>query len=322
LGNPYPSAIDWDNVTGWSGKANVQGSAVYVYDPLKGGTGAFRFWTGVTGDLSGGVIAPGQGFWVQLTGSPTFGILEAAKVTSSSTFYRIKEEEVNDLMVTVSGQDFEDNAFVQILDGASEGFDFADVSKLMNPRGASFSFIAGEKKVALQAVGKLSENPLYIPIKLDSLKPGVYSFTFQQRGEFKGVPLYVSDRVTGSVQALEDAGWSFVVNEKNIEQSANRFTLIIGRVNIVTSIVEEVSNNFTVYPNPVVSSMKVAYLGGNDTPQVEVINNLGSVIAPVAMNKSDGIWGGEIDMSNQSGGVYFVRLKCNGAVKVLKFVKK
>ena len=85
-GNPYYSTIDWDDVT----KNNVEGT-VYVYNNAKSGGAGYINWNGSSGDLTNGLIAPFQGFWVQATssGSGSIQVQTADKATSAGTFYRM-----------------------------------------------------------------------------------------------------------------------------------------------------------------------------------------------------------------------------------------
>jgi len=85
-GNPYYTTIDWDDVT----KTNVEGT-VYVYNDAKSGGAGYINWNGSSGDLTNGLIAPFQGFWVQATssGSGTIQVQTADKATSAGTFYRM-----------------------------------------------------------------------------------------------------------------------------------------------------------------------------------------------------------------------------------------
>ena len=79
-GNPYYSTIDWDGVT----KNNVT-NVVSVWDDA---SSAYKQWNGVSGTLTGGLIAPFQGFWVQATGSGNGSIVisSSSKTVSAGTF--------------------------------------------------------------------------------------------------------------------------------------------------------------------------------------------------------------------------------------------
>ncbi|MDP7126243.1 MAG: lamin tail domain-containing protein, partial [Candidatus Marinimicrobia bacterium] len=81
VGNPYASTIGWDDVT----RTNVATSA-YVWDDANS---QYNAWNGSAGDLTNGLIAPYQGFWVQASGGTGSVTIETAdKSSSAGTFYK------------------------------------------------------------------------------------------------------------------------------------------------------------------------------------------------------------------------------------------
>lgn len=63
VGNPYGATIDWDS-PGFT-KTNLS-QVIYVWDSnAGGGAGVYRTYNGTAGDLTNGLVAPWQGFWVQ-----------------------------------------------------------------------------------------------------------------------------------------------------------------------------------------------------------------------------------------------------------------
>jgi hypothetical protein len=96
-GNPFAATISHANLS-FTGFNNV----VYVYDhtytpnpfvdpdqnaeDIEGG---FRAFNGTSGGLTGGLIAPFQGFWVEADGGTSFNIAASAKSTSGNgTFFK------------------------------------------------------------------------------------------------------------------------------------------------------------------------------------------------------------------------------------------
>ncbi|MEM6784560.1 MAG: hypothetical protein AAF624_12590, partial [Bacteroidota bacterium] len=63
LGNVFAEPLDWDAVRANGGFDNVE-ATVYVWDPA---SNAYRTYNGSSGDLIGGQIAGGQGFFVKAT---------------------------------------------------------------------------------------------------------------------------------------------------------------------------------------------------------------------------------------------------------------
>lgn len=135
LGNPFPSAIDWNADTSWN-RTNVGGWAV-VYDD-----GAFRGWNPfLTGSLrsyngkTDGIIPATQGFWVRaFQDMASLTIPQSQRIHNAQVFYK-DAMEVDDvhLRLLVSANGFEDEAVIIFKEGASEGFDgLFDLEKMYN----------------------------------------------------------------------------------------------------------------------------------------------------------------------------------------------
>ena len=80
VGNPTPSTINWNAVSGWT-KTNMDGT-IYVWDPA---TSGYRSWNGTTGNLGSGLIAPFQAFWVKANAaSPSLKCNNGVKTSGGS----------------------------------------------------------------------------------------------------------------------------------------------------------------------------------------------------------------------------------------------
>ena len=122
VGNPYPSAIDWDASSGWdkSGIAN----AVYIY---KGGGSLTPTWSSYVdnANVNGGsrYIAPTQGFFVKGNGGP-FSMDNRVRVHNGIPFYKNSEGMVPNLVrLEVSGNGYKDEAVVRFKPEATTEFD-------------------------------------------------------------------------------------------------------------------------------------------------------------------------------------------------------
>jgi len=81
VGNPYPSAVDWDNLS-WI-KTYIDGT-IYVYD---GDLGQYLSWNGSVGDLTGGIIPAMQGFFVTANGpTPSLAVSNGARLHGTDPY--------------------------------------------------------------------------------------------------------------------------------------------------------------------------------------------------------------------------------------------
>ena len=113
LGNPFQSAIDWDNLS-FTGSV---GGSVAVYT----GTN-YVYWNGSAGALAGGIIPAQNGFFVTTTANgSSVTIPLAARVHSTVPFF--KESPANLLALQASGNGSDDQVFVHFNDNATADYD-------------------------------------------------------------------------------------------------------------------------------------------------------------------------------------------------------
>ena len=118
LGNPYPSAIDWDLITK---DAGVDGS-VYIVNP---NDGTFYTWNGSGGDIPNGEIPVNQGFFVKANSSgKTMDIKTNAQVHSVNNYYKKQKPLAKEtLKVCLRGENSSNNTYFQFRKDASPQFD-------------------------------------------------------------------------------------------------------------------------------------------------------------------------------------------------------
>lgn len=132
VGNPYPSAIDWNESTGWT-KTNI-GNTIYIWNSNNNQYAVFNGTTGTNGGSQ--YIAPEQGFFVQATaGGANFSINNNARLHNPVGF--MKNEPANIIRVKIENNEYSDEAVVMFDVDASDNYDFKiDAAKL---RGGSES---------------------------------------------------------------------------------------------------------------------------------------------------------------------------------------
>lgn len=128
VGNPYPSAVDWDIVAGWS-KTNLD-AAIYVWNPAKGNYGTYV--DDIKSNDVTNIIPSGQGFIVHVNSSFATGLLEvnnAARFHDNTPFYKdtdddiITNSELLALSISTDMNSFADEAIIRFEENATPGFD-------------------------------------------------------------------------------------------------------------------------------------------------------------------------------------------------------
>jgi len=170
IGNPYETTIDWDNVA----KTNVTATA-YVYDDAKSGGAGYISWNGSSGDLTDGLIAPYQGFWVLASGGTGSVSIEVAdKSTSAGTFYRTLDgaSDGSSYLEFTTAEGGYSKSWLSFRQDGEVGPDDRDASKLM-PLMASSRLVSlthnGENSLDINNVPFDHEGMISIPLDVMSL---------------------------------------------------------------------------------------------------------------------------------------------------------
>ena len=125
-GNPYIKTIDWDNVS----KTNLS-SVISVWDDANS---SWKTWNESSGDLSNGLIAPFQGFWVQASGGVGgFTIQSDDIATSAGSFIgrTTNEEQTGSLILSLSANNQTDRVYLTFNEVGQTHHDIADAEKLL-----------------------------------------------------------------------------------------------------------------------------------------------------------------------------------------------
>ncbi|MCB0760670.1 MAG: PKD domain-containing protein [Flavobacteriales bacterium] len=121
VANPYPSAISWDNGSGWS-RTDLN-EAVYAYDPIIGQYSSYV--NGISIGALDGTIASTQAFWVKSeSGSPEMTLGEAAKINETGVHMRAEDLNTETVIrIELAGANGTDQTVLGFHSLASTGFD-------------------------------------------------------------------------------------------------------------------------------------------------------------------------------------------------------
>jgi len=136
-GNPYATTIDWDDIITESTNLST---TINVWDDAEGDNGGWKYYNsdGGSGDLTGGLIAPYQGFWIQASGGTGSITIEMAdKSSSAGTFYRTLDDDNRGRMVFNASSDGHSSSnYLSFYEGGTIGVDDGE-SELLLPFQAS-----------------------------------------------------------------------------------------------------------------------------------------------------------------------------------------
>ena len=337
-GNPYYTTIDWDDVT----KNNVTGT-VYVYNDAKSGGAGYINWNGSSGDLTGGLIAPFQGFWVQATGSGSgsIQIQTADKATSAGTFYRMLDtvEEGSMYFEFSSVDGGYDKVWFSFNNDGDKDKDTRDAYKLM-------PLMASSRLVAMSYADEHSLDINNLPFSNDTdidaaldvmylnLEESYYTLSSSEvtaTWDISQLPDHIEmvllDQVTGDVIHLdhmssysfsteEEAGFSAVYDNAVASYPVSgspRFIVQLRYGALDSDLKESVPETYSlspVYPNPFNPSATVQFdIREWSRVQLDVYDIKGALVETLLDRKlTPGSHRYRWQPSSISAGVYFLRL--------------
>jgi hypothetical protein len=238
VGNPYPSAIDWDATSGWS-KTNVN-NAIYIEE----NTGWATYIGGVgTGSPAGTrYIAPGQGFFVQA--SAALGTLTMNNNIRVHNAVPYLKDAVSDMLrLQVSGNGYIDDAVVRFLPDATPEFDGNyDAHKLFGETAeVAQIYTLGGTELAINTLPETGT----VPVGVKAETAGIYTISATEVHDMNNVVL--EDTKTGKYTDLLKGSYSCSLTPDENEQ---RFILHFGPLaisEVENSIANVYSNSRTVY---------------------------------------------------------------------------
>ncbi|MCF8349174.1 MAG: T9SS type A sorting domain-containing protein [Bacteroidales bacterium] len=229
LGNPYPSAIDWNTVD-HTATSLFQDNFAYVYDPNKSGG---EDYITIDGSSPDAFIAPFQGFMVLAktnSNDQTFTFTNAMR-DHGGGFY--KNQKAGDGLVLRLGQEnWYDETTIRMRDESEPTRDRQDALKLFsfNPNKPQLFTITGDDFwLAVNSMPKLDEmNP--VPLGLRLPEEGVYEISITNiPSQLSGIPLYIEDLQSGQWHRVDNKPMSFTAYSGDI---TDRFVLHPGAVGV------------------------------------------------------------------------------------------
>lgn len=310
VGNPYPSAIDWNASSGWT-KTNLSLS-IWVWNESALN---YATWDGTTSLNSGSrYIAVGQGFFVQASSaSPALSMDNNVRVHNTQVFLKNSDPE-NTLKLHIENSKGSDEIVVRFNSSSSWTYDpNIDTRKMFGDAVAPqlFSFKPNDPEELSINVMPEIKNPLVVPVSLEVGLNGQYTITASQMESFPAnVSLYLEDLKLSKTQDLRvTPGYTFAADTNDI---AHRFNLHFS--NFPFGIPGTANDNtFQIYSYEQTIYVK-STTGLNKDARIYVYDALGrtlyqSAFSVISLNKFD---------LNLSHGNYIIKVLANSGVYTQK----
>lgn len=330
LGNPFASSVDFDEMT----KSELTGVA-YVWDDA---TTDWKDWNGVSGDLTNGIIAPFQGFFVQndddVSGTADVDI-ETADKASGGTFYGKTVNNIQRLRLNVKGDLFSNSAWIQLSEkGSINDKVFGDALELQ-PLATSYAQLGFIKSDEVMNIAHLNtEEEVVVPIEFNTTEGGLYTISATDF-EISGDTEVTFHDYQEAVSMVVDGSFSYTFEAVKLKKQdipplsmlsvnamqfksteANRFGITIRPTSVNNEVIEK-PKVFALeqnYPNPFNPSTTISYtLSESGAVNIGVYNLMGQRIATLVDEyKTAGTHNISWNAQGASSGMYYYRLESNG----------
>ncbi len=247
LGNPYPCALDWQSVTGWT-KTNID-NGIYMTT----GTGTYASYIDGVGTNGGTQFIPSmQGFWVRVAAGQTNGSLAVnndAKAISSQNLYKSNNDD-NYLRLKITSKKnlLSDETVIRFNNNATDNFDgqFDAYKWLANDEYniPQIFTIAGAEKLSINTQSELTTDKI-IPIGFKTNEVAYFEFDFSNVESLGNMcsSIYFKDNETGAILNLaNNSKYQFI---SDVTDNTNRFSIqFVAGANAIS---EEAGNGMYIY---------------------------------------------------------------------------
>lgn len=225
--NPYPSPIDWDNVT-------TTGTTNTVY--MTTAQGSFATYLKGSGTCTGcnfnsnwrGELAIGQSFWIESSGASSVGLTEAAK-TTGATF--VREEDAKDLFrITLQSEGKNDDLILHFDPQATTGTELdLDARKRSNDfyiNLSSYNTNASED-YAINTIPYATCESGTVKLKMSGISNGEHSLSFTELDKMTlGYTITLKDNFLNQQRVVtNDFLYNFLTNDDAASKADGRFEL-------------------------------------------------------------------------------------------------
>ena len=313
VGNPYPSAIVWDNGAGWS-RTNID-PTVWVWDVVGRVWHSYNANT-ASGDLTNGVIALGQGFWVYApsVGPASITINEGAKASVGTGAYYRKRNTDESLMVSILKDGIKESAFLVLDEEASASYDKRrDYPKIqLGIERMHVSLIKENMNLGYYAVASDFEHK--IPVRFVAEEDGIYEISFEPSGDVFNNENYVLVDELTSERMLITRGFKYLF-QYSADQPEKRFSIVRNSDSVGFN-----ENIVQIFPNPTREEVQILINTKEPIKGLTLLNSTGEVLQVYSdhaeLNKM-----GSISLSDYPAGMYLVRVTLESGVIVKRVVK-
>ncbi|WP_426058179.1 T9SS type A sorting domain-containing protein [Hymenobacter sp. B1770] len=328
LGNPFPAALNWDNVPIPAGMS----SAMYIFVSRSQYGGQYRSYVNGIGS-TGATIPLGQGFFVRsLATAPVtltfplsariseFGAANAVTVQRGTADARPR---LRLTLASAATPTDTDETYLYLEAGADAGPDAQfDAYKMPNPSGLNLASLAAGQVLAINGM-PVPTAATVVPLSLTAHQAGAYVLTAEQLTNFApGIALTLTDALTGARLPLA-AGTEYRFTLQGMA-ATGRFALELTPASLTaTSAAKALAAQLQVYPNPASTSFTVQLprpAGNQGAVTVRLTNALGQTVRRQQLAAAGQPIQGEVSVRGLAPGVYQLHIAVGSSPVVRRVV--
>ncbi|GGE97198.1 hypothetical protein GCM10011383_04930 [Hymenobacter cavernae] len=311
IGNPYPSPLDWSQVTAQPGVD----AAMYVYQSTSQYGGQYRSYVNGIGNP---LVALGQGFFVRTSpgsSTATLTLNNKSRVTSFELQPALQRTTTSrplaHLTLSRSGNTFTDETYVYFQKDATAGTDARyDALKIQHNSGGAPSLysLAAAQELSINGLPELSTST-EVPLGIDLPQAGTYTLEANELLNLSTASVYLLDKVTGEqVNLAQQPRYTFSVAAAT--QTNTRFVLRFATTAVLASKAGLTAPGVSLYPNPAHQSVTllVPAEAGTQEFSAELYNNLGQAVRRQSAALPTSGAQLSFDVAGLAPGVYTMRL--------------
>lgn len=321
VGNPYPSAIDW-NSSGWL-RTNID-NHIWIFRPAGNHFATFNGALNVGVNFGSNIIESGSAFFVKASAAnPVLQVNEDAKVGLQTTPRLFKKSTKSLRMFLIKPGEVMDENLFSMLDEASDSLDIFDSKKMLNPSLNIFSLLNDSISLSINSFPVVYSEKS-INLDFQSSFSGTHILSFKQIEDFSDYDVLLVDNHLGVIQLVNDKSNYEFMNQSTVP-TKSRFNLIfvyrasVDYLKAKQKIENRFNNDLQIIPNPVFSCFKVEFPPkGKASAKLNIFNAQNQLV----YTADNYISGNEIESINWNSGIYFVEIRnSSGLLKRSKFVK-
>ncbi len=310
LGNPYPSAIDWNLVT----RSNVDDGYV-VYQRS---SNSFVGWNGSTGS-AGQYISASQGFFVYCNstsgGSITINEWDKYDGVGGSIF---QTKLVNHLKINLMyDSSYNSDTYIHFREDAKNVRDNYDIPQIVNNGTNVATLDESNYPYNINSMGSIDSFES-VPLSVQGTPAATLKLSFFDIASFYNHKIELVDNYKKTTTPItEGMIYTFDITSDSMSFKNGRFYLNFTQLPSVSNKIIQNAQIANIQPNPIENDKLNIQLDPKfEYATYEIINTLGQSLSTGNISSSK-----PIDLRNFNNGVYYIKLNSKGTSQTLQFIK-